>query len=208
MFILAKLVFEHYIPEQLQKGMWFKQKIKDVIYGRVYEYDRIFEINAALPVSPEDFDSFIQVHGYPVRPRIVSITANPDQPAETLVKYDQIGWWDDGEHVEELRDIELKDFNIILSDYDGEIDIDVEPSSVTSDDGVEDEDEIVIPIIYEGKCTLRIPMEEEYEEDYDDYEDWDDMDDLTDDDGPETDSAGFSENDRCLNYNPDDYETE
>lgn len=203
MFILAKLVFEHYIPEQLTKGMWFKQRIKDVIYGRIYEYDRIYELNHI----PQDMDTWVQANGYPVRPRIVSITANPDEPAETLVKYDQIGWWDEGDHVEELRDIELKDFNLILSDFDGEIDIDVDPSTITSEDGVEDEEEIVIPILYLNKCTLRIPMEEEYDDD-DDEEYWDDMDDLTDDDGPDTDSAGFSENDRCLNYNPDDYETE
>lgn len=197
MFILAKLVFEHYIPEQLTKGMWFKQKIKDVIYGRIYEYDRIYEINHI----PQDMDTWVQANGYPVRPRIVSITANPDQPAETLVKYDQIGWWDEGPHVEELRDIELKDFNIILSDYDGEIDIDVDPSSITSEDGVEDEEEIVIPILYLNKCTLRIPMEDDDDdEDWDDYEDWDDM-----DDEPEEDSAGYTINDR---YNPEDYETE
>lgn len=196
MFILAKLVFEHYIPEQLEKGMWFKQKIKDVIYGRIYEYDRIYEINHI----PQDTDVWFQANGYPVRPRIVSITANPDQPAETLVKYDQIGWWDEGEHVEELRDVELKDFNLILSDFDGEIDIDVDPSTITSEDGVEDEEEIVIPIIYEGKCTLRIPMEDDDDEDYDDYEnmDWED-------DEPEEDSAGYTIDDR---YNPEDYETE
>lgn len=196
MFILAKLVFEHYIPEQLTKGMWFKQRIKDVIYGRIYEYDRIYEIGHI----PQDMDSYVQANGYPVKPRIMSITANPDQPAETLATADQIGWWDEGPHVEELRDIELKDFNIILSDYDSEIDIDVDPSSITSEDGVEDEEEIVIPIIYEGKCTLRIPMEDDDDEDYDDYEDWDDM-----DDEPEEDSAGYTINDR---YNPDDYETE
>lgn len=212
MFILAKLVFEYYIPKQLTKGMIFKQKIKDVIYGRIYEYDRLFELNH----EPQDMDSYIQANGYPVRPRIMSITANPDQNADTLVTHDKIGWWDDGPEFEELRDIELKDFNLILSDYDGEIDIDVEPSTITSDDGVEDEDEIVIPIIYEGKCTLRIPMEEDWDDD-DDYdedtppddpeEEWDDMDDWTHDE-PDTDSAGFTDNDRCIKYNPEDYETE
>ena len=203
MFILAKLVFEHYIPEQLTKGMWFKQRIKDVIYGKVYEYDRLFELNH----EPQDMDSYVQANGYPVKPRIMTIEANPDRYSTTLAKAEEIGWWDEGDHVEELRDIELKDINMILSDFDGEIDIDVEPSTITSADGTEEE-EIVIPIFYLNKCTLRIPMEEIIDDDdYDDEGDWDDMDDWTHDE-PDTDSAGFSENERCINYNPDDYETE
>ena len=163
MFILAKLVFEHYIPEQLTKGMWFKQRIKDVIYGKIYEYDRIYE----LTLIPQDMDTWVQANGYPVKPRIMTIEANPDKYSTTLATADQIGWWDEGDHVEELRDIELKDFNIILSDFDGEIDIDIEPSVITSADGTEEE-EIVIPTIYMNKCTLRLPMDEYIdEEDYD-----------------------------------------
>jgi hypothetical protein len=196
MFITAKLVFEHYIPEQLTKGMWFKQKIKDVIYGKIYEYDRIYELNHI----PQDMDTWVQANGYPVKPRIMTIEANPDRYSTTLAKAEEIGWWDEGPHVEELRDIELKDFNIILSDFDGEIQIDVEESVITSADGTEEE-EIVIPIIYANKCTLRMPMEEEdYDEEYDDYEDMD-----WEDDEPEEDSAGYTISDR---YNPDDYETE
>ena len=194
MFIIAKLVFEHYIPETLTKGMWFKQRIKDVIYGRIYEYDNIFTMDAALPLSPQDFDSFIQMHGYPVKPRIMSITANPDEPAVTLATAEQIGWWDEDPSSDEMRDIELKDINMVLADYDGEIEIEIDDSYITS---LED-DEIIVPILYMDKVTLSYPGA--HDEEYDDYDDdWDDMDDWTDDDEPDTDSAGFTEDDRIVN---------
>ena len=201
MFITAKLVFEYYIPAQLTKGMWFKQRIKDIIYGRIYEYDRLYELNHI----PVDMDTWVQANGYPVRPRIVSYTANPDEPAETLATYDKIGWWDEGPHAEELRDIEIKDFNVILSDFDSEIQIDVEEATIESSDGTATDD-VIIPIIYADKVTLRMPMEEEdYDDDYDDYEDMD-----WEDDEPEEDSAGFTEQDRCIKYpqTDSDHETE
>lgn len=204
MFIRAKLVFEHYIPEQTTKGMMFKQRIKDVIYGKVYEYDRVFEMNSLPSLTPEDFDSFIQMHGYPVKPVIMSITANPDDKADVLANNEQIGWWDDGPGVDELRDIELKDINAVLSDYDGELDIEVVDEAI--------EDGLAIPIIYMDKVTIRLPWDEDdylyeqddYPEEYDDEEDWDDMDDNPDDE-PDTDSAGFTSHNR---YNPNDHDTE
>jgi hypothetical protein len=183
MFILAKLVFEHYIPSKLDKGMLFKQRIKDVIYGRIYEYDRIFEMNSISILSPEDFDAFIHINGYPVKPRIMSITANPDEPAVTLATAEQIGWWDEDPQSDEMRDIELKDINMVLADYDGELEIEIDDSYITS---LED-DEIIVPILYMDKVTLSYSgAHDEYYDDYDDM-DWDD--DLTE-------------------YNPDDYETE
>ena len=36
-----------------------------------------------------------------------------------------IAWWDDGPQFDELRDIELKDINYILEEYDGEVDIEI-----------------------------------------------------------------------------------
>jgi hypothetical protein len=176
MFITAKLVFESYIPDTLTKGMWFKQRIKDVIYGRIYEYDRIFQASAPSQ-SQEEFDSFVQLHGYPVRPKIVSITANPDDIAHVLATEHQIGWWDEDPYSDEMRDIELKDINMLLSDYESEIEIEIDDAYITS---LED-DEIIVPILYMDKVTLSYPGA--HDEEYDDYDD-DDMDwedDLTDD---------------------------
>lgn len=174
MFIKAKLVFDSYIPDKLEKGVWFRQRIKDVIYGNVYEYDRLFTMDSALPLSSEDLDSFIQMHGPPVMPVIVSITANPDDKAAVIAQPHQIGWWDDGPGTDELRDIELKDINLILSDYNGELEIEVEDQAF--------EDGIVVPVLYMDKVTLTLLWDEDdylYEQDNypADDEDWDEMDD-------------------------------
>ena len=117
MFITAKLVFENYIPDELLKGMWFKQKIKDVIYGKIYQYDRIFELNH-IP----DYEEYVAANGYPVKPKIMSYTANPDEPAVILAHPEQIGWWDNDPFNNDafMQDIQLKDINMILSDYKGE----------------------------------------------------------------------------------------
>jgi hypothetical protein len=199
MFIRAKLVFESYLPEELQPGMWFKQQITDTIYGKRYTYDRIFQLFH----KPQDPDAYIAENGCPVNPIIVSITANADARAEVLAYPYQIGWWDDGPDSDELRDIELKDINTILSDYEGELDIEVVDEAM--------EDDLAVPIIYMDKVTIRLPWDEDdylYEQDDypEDEEDWDDIDDWTHDE-PDTDSAGFTSEDRCPRYDSD-HETE
>jgi hypothetical protein len=183
MYIIAKLVFESYIPNTLDKGMYFKQRIKDVLFGKVYEYDRIFILNHV----PIDRESYIITNGFPVKPTIVSLTANPDEPATVLATAEQIGWWDAQPWNDEsdLRDIEIQDFNYILQEEEGYIEIEID--AFISED---EEEEIVTTTLYMGKCTLRIVQDEIYD-DYDDYEDWDDM-----DDEPEEDGAGFKINDR------------
>ena len=180
MYIKAKLVFDSYLPDILKPGMWFKQTITDVIYGKRYTYDRLF----LLGHTPVDSEAYIVVNGCPVMPVIVSFTANPDDKAVTLAYPHQVGWFDDGPGTDELRDIELKDINLILSDYDGELDIEIEDEAF--------EDGLAIPILYMDKVTLRLVWDEDdylYEQDdYPDEEDWDDMDDLTDDDPEQTDA--------------------
>lgn len=183
MFIAAKLVFESYIPEKLTKGMWFKQQIIDIIFGSVYKYEKIFTMDSVLPLSSEDFDSFVQVHGYPVRPKIVSITANPDDKADVLATEHQIGWWDDGPQSDDLRDIELKDINLVLSEYDGELDIEMSLSII-------DGEEHLTPVLFMDKVTLC--ELDAYADEEEDEEDLDDMDDLTDYD-----------DDRCPKYDSD-----
>jgi hypothetical protein len=72
---------------------------------------------------------------------------------------------------------------MVLADYDGELEIEIDDSYITS---LED-DEIIVPILYMDKVTLSYSGA--HDEEYDDYDDMDWDDDLTE-------------------YNPDDYETE
>ena len=177
MFIEAKLVFQSYIPNEFEIGMLFKRTISMRKLKTTFKYDEIF----ALKDIPQDREAFILTNGFPVKPTIVSITANPDRNADILATSDLIGWWDDGPDTDNLRDIEIKDFNYILENYDGNIDIEVEDDMF--DQG------IAKPVIYMDKVVLTIPTvkgEEDADWDVtsgdglDDEEDWDDMDDDAD----------------------------
>jgi hypothetical protein len=46
--------------------------------------------------------------------------------SDILANGKEIGWMDDGEHTNELRDITLKDINTILREYDGYVNIEVD----------------------------------------------------------------------------------
>ena len=181
MFIEAKLVFQSYIPNEFEIGMLFKRTISMRKLKTTFKYDEIF----ALKDIPQDREAFILTNGFPVKPTIVSITANPDKNADVLATSDLIGWWDDGPDTDKLRDIEIKDFNYILENYDGNVDIEVKDDMF--DQGIAE------PVIYTDKVILTIPTVKggEYDEEDDDWdvtsgdgiddeEDWDDMDDDAD----------------------------
>jgi hypothetical protein len=103
----------------------------------------------------------MKINGYPVEPYIID-EGNPNIPNDGVVYAypEQIGWMDEGEDSDELYDIELKNINKILSDYNGWVYIE------TDDDG--------FPVLYDDKVTIRYAnIEDEYEID----EDADDVDD-------------------------------
>ena len=197
MFTLAKLVFKSYMPLQLEKGMWFASKQKDLVYGKVYEYLQIHELTHV----PQDMDSYIAVNRAPVEPYIVQPMQNPDEPEQILTTPDQIGWWDEGDTSDDLEDITPKIINSYIYGEDGENgDIALEVFDTEDEEGIHRN-----VVFFHNKVTIRHvtfvddnewddddedTVEEEY---FEDEEDWDDMDDLTDQD---------------LQYNPDDYETE
>ena len=150
MFILGKLVFQSYVPSEFEIGMLFLRKISMVKVKTLIEYYEVFELKEI----PRDKESFILINGWPVLPFIFSITANPDAFAEPLARPHQIGWWDEGEHSDELRDVEIKDYNYILEEQDGYIEIEVD--AFMNEDG----EEIVTPILYMDKVTIRTPTDE------------------------------------------------
>ena len=161
MYILAKLVFRNYGPLKLEKGMWFISKQTDVVYGKVYEYLQLHELNHA----SHDKDSYISENGFPVEPYIVAQNQNPDDKETALVQPEQIGWFVDGDSGG--RPIDIKDINHILEEYDGEICIEVED---TDSDDTDDMKAVLI----EDKAIIRTPDDMPD----DDIDDWDET--LTD----------------------------
>lgn len=193
MFTLAKLVFKSYMPKQLEKGMWFVSKQKDVVYGRIYEYLQLHELTH----TPQDMESYIAFNGAPVEPYIVMPTQNKDDKEEILATPDQIGWWDQGDTADDLEDLTVQIINAYVYGEDGENgDIALEVFDSEDEEGIHRN-----VVFFHDKVTIRhvsFVDEHEYEddeddEDYptehpDDYEDWDEMDDLTEYD-PEPNDA-------------------
>jgi hypothetical protein len=169
MFTLAKFVLKSYMPKQLEKGMWFISKQKDVVYGQIYEYIKVYELKEV----PQDMNSYIAVNGAPVEPYIVQVMNNPDDKEYILATPDQIGWWDDGDNSDDLEDITVTIINDNIygeNGNDGHISVEM----------IEDEDGDRHLVLFHGKVTIRhCELVDDYLEEYDDYEeeDWDDMDD-------------------------------
>lgn len=184
MFTLAKLVFKSYMPKQLEKGMWFVSKQKDVVYGRIYEYLQLHELTH----TPQDMESYIAFNGAPVEPYIVMPTQNKDDKEEILATPDQIGWWDQGDTADDLEDLTVQIINAYIYGEDGENgDIALEVFDSEDEEGIHRN-----VVFFHDKVTIRhvsFVDEHEYEDDDDDddyptehpddYEDWDEMDDLT-----------------------------
>jgi hypothetical protein len=139
MWYPAEIVLKSYLPLELEEGMLFVNRIS---VGVIEPYVELWELEEV----PEDMDEFMAKHGAPVELFII------DENENILATHDEIAWWDEGEHTDELREITLDDINYLLRELDGYVDIDI--------------DEDYGPTIYEGKVVLGLEPE-------DDLEDWD-----------------------------------
>jgi hypothetical protein len=150
MFYPAKLTLSNYIPFQIETGMYFKS----VLYPNTdKEFTEIWTLNK---YPSRTYDDIITAHGYPVE---IWIVDSDDWP---LAIPEQIGWWDEGEHTNDLRDITLTDINRILKEHQGHIEIDISNDAYQINQ--------IVPTIAEGKIILRIPVEE-YNDEFDDLPD-------------------------------------
>lgn len=163
MWFPAEFAVESYLPQELEIGMLFTNRIS---VGVIEPYIELFELEEI----PEDADAFMAKNGAPIKLVII------DGDDEILATHEQIGWWDEGSHTDELREITLNEINFILRECDGTVEIEVEDY----DDGdgyyLDDNDEPhidygynddeLVPILHDNKVVLRLELEE-------DWEDWD-----------------------------------
>lgn len=163
MFIDCKLVLKSYIPEKLEKGMWFVRVKTEVVYGDKTEYLCVHELS----LVPRDMETYLTYNGYPVKPYLVYPMINPDDTEVVAAYPEQIGWWDEGDHVDDLRDITVKDINNILEWDNSMVQIEVL-------DDEEEEDGTPIPVLHYDKVTLRDVHTVDSDDDWiddDDYQD-------------------------------------
>jgi hypothetical protein len=108
---------------------------------------------------PEDMDAFMALNGAPVELVLI------DDDGSVIATHDEIGWWDEGDDTDELRDVTLDDINYILRELDGYVDIEYDE---IDDDFVVYQDKIVLSIVPEDDLedwdeTLNDGLEEEEE---------------------------------------------
>jgi hypothetical protein len=134
----CELTFKSFLPLRLEVGMMFFRKLSP---GTPKEQIELF----ALDKPVQNADEFMKWNGTPVE---LFIT---DASGDVIASHDEIGWFDEGDHSDELTDITLEHLNIILNNYQGNLDVGIE------DDGVS---------ILDGKVIIRY-VQEMYEEDDD-----------------------------------------
>lgn len=139
MWSSAEIVLKSYLPLELEEGMLFVNRI---FIGVVEPYVELWELD----YIPEDMDEFMTKHGAPVELLII------DEDENILATDEEIGWWDEGENTDELRDITLDDINLVLMAWEGFLAIEI-------DEETED------PLIMEGRVVLSLDQE--------DINDWD-----------------------------------
>ena len=137
MWYSAEITFMSYLPDELEVGMLFVNRIS---VGVIEPYIELWELQEL----PEDEEAFVSKNGAPVELLIIDYNEN------ILARHEQIGWWDEGDDCDELRDITLEDINFILQEWEGCIAIEVD-----------DDEEIVI---HDDKVVLSIDQEDLYEE--------------------------------------------
>lgn len=151
MFTQAKLSLQSYKPLRLEKGMWFIATHHDQV--------SIYELGYNI-YSDEQKETFIQLNGYPVEPYLY-IVGNPNIPDETflIAEPNQIAWFDEGDHSDEMHDITIKEINNIL-DNDGYCQIEVEEENL-DDDEAQDEYINIVPVIMQDKVVIRYQYDDE-----------------------------------------------
>jgi hypothetical protein len=123
------------MPKSLEKGMLFVEASEEGI--RLFELDKL----------PRDEQAFIVENGAPMELYIID-------GDDVVVEPHEIGWMDDGDDVDELRPMSLDDINYIFNEYDGWIELEIIEEYF-------DEEEQVIPNMYEQKVVIRLLTEEE-----------------------------------------------
>ena len=134
----AELALRSYMPKRLELGMLFVDVTEEGT--TLWELDKI----------PQDEEAFMVENGAPMEVYII------DNDDSVIAEPHEIGWFDEGDDTDELRDITLDDINYILNEFDGWVEIEIIEDFF-------DEDEQVIPNMYEQKVVVRLLTDEEEE---------------------------------------------
>ena len=149
MYYTVELVYKSYMPDELKTGMLFMNILNQ---GTVKETIELWTLDKV----PQNKDEFLSENGAPIELFII------DDDEEVLATPEEIAWFDLGEAFMTLTEVSLKELNIILNEYDGLVEIEIDD---------EDYEEGYISLSYQmDKVTLRFLTD--YDEDEDELSDW------------------------------------
>jgi hypothetical protein len=86
---------------------------------------------------------------------LVNQNTQVDEEENVLATHEQIGWWDDGDDVDELREMSIEEINNVISQFTGLLEIYID-------------DETDVPLLVENKVVLKYLTDDE--EEYEDVE--------------------------------------
>lgn len=161
---------QSYFPKKLEKGMWFLA----MHHGEISVYELGYDIH-----NEDQMQSYMQMNGAPVEPYIY-LEGNPNIPEETslMAEPHQIGWFDEGDHSDEMYDIGVREINNIL-DNGGHCEIDVEEENLDDDEASEYIN--VVPVLLLDKVIIRYDNDDVVLDEEDEWDDeswqWEDDDD-------------------------------
>jgi hypothetical protein len=147
MYYTAELAYRNYMPDKLESGMLF---MKILHQGTIKETLEVWTLNK----MPQNKDLFLSENGAPIELYVI------DEEGEILAEQKEIAWFDLGKAFMTLTDISLKEINIILNEYDGLVEIEINDEDY--------EEGYVSPSYQMDKVTLRFLTY--YDED--DLSDW------------------------------------
>jgi hypothetical protein len=150
MYYTVELAYRNYMPDDLEPGMLFMNILHQ---GTVKETVELWTLDKV----PQNKDLFLSENGAPIELYVM------DEEGVVLAEPEEIAWFDLGEAFMTLTDISLKELNIILNEYDGLVELEIDDEDY--------EEGYITPVLQMDKITLRFLTD--YDEDEDDLSDWD-----------------------------------
>jgi hypothetical protein len=152
MWCTGELVYRNYLPDKLEKGMLF---MKILYSGSIKESIVLWTLDKL----PDDENTYLSDNGAPIHLYII------DEDDEILAEPEEIGWFDLGEKFAVLTEISLKEINLILNDYDGILEIEIDEETF-------EEEDIYSPVLTYGKVTLRFLTDNDEDDDHESLNSW------------------------------------
>lgn len=152
MWLEANLKVSFYQPEDLLAGMWFMNSLYP---GTDREFVELWLLEE--DIIEEEYDNFVNKHGFPVEPMITLEMSNPDEPDLIVAYSPEIGWvYEDDD--DELRAFDIDDANWIIQNNDGKV-------HILIDEEAYDQDETIFTITEDQEVILKYFFFDDEDED-------------------------------------------